>query len=97
MKTIINWSRIVSHDITGFEWDAKSYYDYCWYDYAWHENDQDKAGDRVAKGLLASSRLDFISLDIGFLEAFNSYKEFENAFKKCWYGPDDDISYLGGG
>ena len=94
MKTIINWSRIVSHDITVFERDAQSDYDY-WYDYTWREYDLDKARDRIAEGLPASSRRDFMSLDIGFLEAFNSFKEFERAFKNSWKGPDDGYT-MGG-
>ena len=93
LKTIVEWSRSISNEMPGIESRTSSYYDYHWYDYGWRESTQDGCSSVTSQDPPRSFKPGFSSLDFGFLDAFNSFKAFEKAFKKGWQGPLDNNSY----
>ncbi|HEX7444922.1 MAG TPA: hypothetical protein VF300_00890, partial [Methanothrix sp.] len=86
LKTIVKWARSVANEIPDLE--SGTYYDYHWYDYGWCDSDLAECGV-TSQDPPYSSKPGFSSLDFGFMDAFNSFKDFEKAFKSCWQGPDD--------
>jgi hypothetical protein len=86
VKNLFNWSKGIFDKETEFVCDA-SYYDYCWYDYFWRGRDPDGWIEETAKVPACSCKPGFASLETGFLDAFGSFEEFEDAIRCYWDEP----------